>query len=99
MLVLLIIFMVTAPLVTQGVKVDLPKDATSESKGIIIGATVFMNSLFYEGGDEWNWTSVLRYDVFMLFVMDVQVKCDMFWFDWFCKRIVIVFLIVRCRAM
>ncbi len=41
MLVLLIIFMVTAPLVTQGVKVDLPptnaeKIATADKKPIII---------------------------------------------------------------
>mmetsp|Transcript_14335 Transcript_14335/g.16482 ORF Transcript_14335/g.16482 Transcript_14335/m.16482 type:complete len:244 (-) Transcript_14335:292-1023(-) len=33
-------------------KVDLPKDATSEAKGIMIGATVFMNSLFYENNNE-----------------------------------------------
>ncbi|WNC67055.1 protein TolR [Thalassotalea nanhaiensis] len=50
MLVLLIIFMVTAPLITQGVKVDLPKaDSESlpqDSKTPIV-ASVDIDGLFY----------------------------------------------------
>ena len=50
MLVLLIIFMVTAPLITQGVKVDLPKaDSESlpqDSKTPLV-ASVDINGLFY----------------------------------------------------
>lgn len=50
MLVLLIIFMVTAPLITQGVKVDLPKaDSQSlpqDSKTPIV-ASVDIEGLFY----------------------------------------------------
>ena len=50
MLVLLIIFMVTAPLITQGVKVDLPKaDSESlpqDSKTPLV-ASVDANGLFY----------------------------------------------------
>ncbi|WP_371379691.1 protein TolR [Thalassotalea aquiviva] len=50
MLVLLIIFMVTAPLITQGVKVDLPKAESEplkqDSKTPLV-ASVDINGLFY----------------------------------------------------
>ena len=50
MLVLLIIFMVTAPLVTQGVKVDLPKaesEALSQDSKPPLVASVDIDGLFY----------------------------------------------------
>ncbi|QBY05577.1 protein TolR [Thalassotalea sp. HSM 43] len=50
MLVLLIIFMVTAPLITQGVKVDLPKadsEALSEDSKTPLVASVDANGRFY----------------------------------------------------
>ena len=37
MLVLLIIFMVTAPMLSQGIKVDLPKAATRKSSEMALG--------------------------------------------------------------
>ena len=58
MLVLLIIFMVTAPIVTQGVKVDLPQ-ATSEalpadSKPPIVA------SIDADGDYFWMWAAQVR---------------------------------------
>lgn len=50
MLVLLIIFMVTAPLVTQGVKVELPKaesEALSQDSKTPLVASVDIDGLFY----------------------------------------------------
>jgi biopolymer transport protein TolR len=55
MLVLLIIFMVTAPLVTQGVKVDLPKaqaeSLSEESKPPIIASVNAAGEYFINVGD------------------------------------------------
>lgn len=55
MLVLLIIFMVTAPLVTQGVKVDLPKaqaePLAEESKTPIIASVNAQGEYFLNIGD------------------------------------------------
>jgi hypothetical protein len=31
-------------------EVDFPKDATADQKGILIGLSVFINSVFFEGG-------------------------------------------------
>lgn len=50
MLVLLIIFMVTAPLITQGVKVDLPKadsEALPQDSKTPLVASVDIDGLFY----------------------------------------------------
>ncbi|WP_068545067.1 protein TolR [Thalassotalea crassostreae] len=50
MLVLLIIFMVTAPLITQGVKVDLPKadsESLSQDSKTPLVASVDINGKFY----------------------------------------------------
>jgi Scramblase len=30
-------------------EVDFPKDATPDQKGILIGLSIFINSVFYEG--------------------------------------------------
>lgn len=55
MLVLLIIFMVTAPLVTQGVKVDLPKASaepiSQDSKPPIIASVNAQGEYFINVGD------------------------------------------------
>lgn len=32
-------------------EVDFPKDASAAQKGILAGAAIFINSMFYEGGD------------------------------------------------
>ena len=32
-------------------EVDFPKDAGPDQKGILIGVGIFINSLFYEGGE------------------------------------------------
>lgn len=32
-------------------EVDFPKDATPDQKGILTGAAIFINSLFYETGN------------------------------------------------
>ncbi|HMN46244.1 MAG TPA: protein TolR [Povalibacter sp.] len=59
MLVLLIIFMITAPLLTQGIKVDLPKVATeplspdmTEHPPLILGVDKSGNFYLNIGGDE-----------------------------------------------
>ncbi|WP_040522905.1 protein TolR [Aliiglaciecola lipolytica] len=56
MLVLLIIFMVTAPLVTQGVKVDLPKaeaeSLSDDSKPPIIASVNAAGEYFINVGDK-----------------------------------------------
>ncbi len=59
MLVLLIIFMVTAPLLTQGIKVDLPKagaeplpEDMSEQKPLVLSVDASGNFYLNIGGDE-----------------------------------------------
>jgi biopolymer transport protein TolR len=58
MLVLLIIFMVTAPLLTQGVKVELPKagaepiDSPADQKPLILSVDVDGNLYINVGDDE-----------------------------------------------
>ena len=60
MLVLLIIFMVTAPLLTQGIKVDLPKagaeplpeDLMRDHKPLILSVDIEGNYYLNIGGDE-----------------------------------------------
>ena len=32
--------------------IDFPKEATADQKGILIGTSIFVNSLFFEGSDE-----------------------------------------------
>lgn len=57
MLVLLVIFMVTAPMLTQGVKVDLPQASSdpvdpSDSEPLIISVDAQTNYYINVGGDE-----------------------------------------------
>jgi hypothetical protein len=33
-------------------QVDFPKDATAAQKGVLIGTSIFLNALFFEGGEE-----------------------------------------------
>jgi len=53
MLVLLVIFMVTAPMLTQGVKIDLPKVA-SEALATDTRQQILTLSVKAEGGYYWN---------------------------------------------
>ncbi|MFJ3370179.1 protein TolR [Pseudomonas sp. NPDC086251] len=53
MLVLLVIFMVTAPMLTQGVKIDLPKVA-SEALAMDTHQQILTLSVKAEGGYYWN---------------------------------------------
>jgi len=59
MLVLLIIFMVTAPMLTQGVKLDLPQASadpvdTSDTEPMIVSVDLAGNFYINVGGDELN---------------------------------------------
>ncbi|WP_432459337.1 protein TolR [Agarivorans sp. QJM3NY_25] len=74
MLVLLIIFMVTAPLITQGVKVDLPQasaEALPEDSKPPLVATVTESGQYYldTGNDSQSSTEVLSGDDLQALVM------------------------------
>ncbi|WP_432463258.1 protein TolR [Agarivorans sp. QJM3NY_33] len=74
MLVLLIIFMVTAPLITQGVKVDLPQasaEALPEDSKPPLVATVTESGQYYldTGNDSQSATEVLSGDDLQALVM------------------------------
>lgn len=77
MLVLLIIFMVTAPLVTQGVKVDLPKASaeslSEEAKPPIIASVNAAGEYFINVGDNQE-TSMSATDLAV--IVATQIKAE-----------------------
>ncbi|GAB3003948.1 protein TolR [Psychrosphaera aestuarii] len=78
MLVLLIIFMVTAPLVTQGVKVDLPQanaePLEDDSKSPIIASIDAQGQYFVSTGDSENDEPMSATDVAV--IVAAQLKVD-----------------------
>ncbi len=79
MLVLLIIFMVTAPLVTQGVKVDLPKAEAealdSEAKPPLIASVDAQGQYFLNVGDSQE-QALQAADLATLVAAHLQVEPD-----------------------
>ncbi len=77
MLVLLIIFMVTAPLVTQGVKVDLPQanaePLDEESKSPIIASIDAQGQYFVSTGESDNEEPMSATDVAVLVAAQLQI--------------------------
>lgn len=77
MLVLLIIFMVTAPLVTQGVKVDLPQanaeTLDEESKSPIIASIDAQGQYFVSTGESDNEEPMSATDVAVLVAAQLQI--------------------------
>ena len=76
MLVLLIIFMVTAPLVTQGVKVDLPKASAEplddESKPPLVASINDKGEYFLSTGDD-NQEPMTPQDLAVIVAAQLQI--------------------------